>query len=71
MLPKNFIRIKSSGLLKVYEMTLKNSREQLKKTEEMFRIGQVANRIIPARCVRAMTDSKYSADIGSYSAISA
>jgi len=36
--------LKAQELLKVYEVSLKNSQEQLKKTEELLRIGQVAKK---------------------------
>ncbi|HCK99654.1 MAG TPA: hypothetical protein DHW42_06075 [Candidatus Marinimicrobia bacterium] len=36
--------LKARELLNVYEMALKNSREQLGKTEEMYKIGQVAKK---------------------------
>lgn len=41
---KFYTVLKTQELLKVYEMTLKNSQEQLKKTEEMLKIGQVAKK---------------------------
>ncbi|HQQ85934.1 MAG TPA: TolC family protein [Candidatus Marinimicrobia bacterium] len=43
---KFYTVLKAKELLKVYEMTLKNSQEQLKKTEEMYKIGQVAKKDI-------------------------
>ncbi|MCK4716300.1 MAG: TolC family protein, partial [Candidatus Marinimicrobia bacterium] len=36
--------LKARELLNVYKMALKNSREQLVKTEEMYKIGQVAKK---------------------------
>ncbi len=36
--------LKAKGLLNVYKVSLKNSREQLVKTEEMYKIGQVAKK---------------------------
>jgi outer membrane protein TolC len=36
--------LKAQELLKVYELALENSRQQLSKTEEMFKIGQVAKK---------------------------
>jgi outer membrane protein TolC len=36
--------LKAQELLKVYQISLENSRNQLKKTQELFRIGQVAKR---------------------------
>ena len=41
---KFYAVLKSQELLKVYEKSLENSREQLKKTEEMYKIGQVAKK---------------------------
>ncbi|MFH1212711.1 MAG: TolC family protein [Candidatus Neomarinimicrobiota bacterium] len=41
---KFYTVLQAKELLKVYEMTQKNSQEQLKKTEEMFKIGQVAKK---------------------------
>ncbi|MCK4641346.1 MAG: TolC family protein [Candidatus Marinimicrobia bacterium] len=36
--------LKAKGLLNVYKVSLKNSQEQLVKTEEMYKIGQVAKK---------------------------
>lgn len=41
---KFYAVLKAQELLKVYEKSLENSREQLKKTEEMYKIGQVAKK---------------------------
>jgi outer membrane protein len=41
---KFYTLLKAQELLKVYQMALQNSQEQLKKTDEMFRIGQVAKK---------------------------
>lgn len=41
---KFYTVLKAQELLKVYEKSLENSREQLKKTEEMYKIGQVAKK---------------------------
>jgi len=41
---KFYSLLKAQELLKVYQVALQNSREQLKKTDEMFRIGQVAKK---------------------------
>ncbi len=42
---ENFYNVlKARELLNVYKMALKNSREQLVKTEEMYKIGQVAKK---------------------------
>lgn len=53
---KFYTVLKAQELLKVYEMTLKNSQEQLKKTEEMFRIGQVAKKDLFKSQVREGND---------------
>ena len=41
---KFYTLLKAQELLKVYQLALQNSQEQLKKTDEMFRIGQVAKK---------------------------
>jgi len=41
---KFYTVLKARELLKVYEKSLENSREQLKKTKEMYKIGQVAKK---------------------------
>jgi len=53
---KFYAVLKAQELLKVYEMTLKNSQEQLKKTEEMFKIGQVAKKDLFKAQVREGND---------------
>ncbi|MDD5539372.1 MAG: TolC family protein [Candidatus Marinimicrobia bacterium] len=53
---KFYTVLKAQELLKVYEMTLKNSQEQLKKTEEMFKIGQVAKKDLFKAQVREGND---------------
>jgi len=53
---KFYMVLKAQELLKVYEMTLKNSQEQLKKTEEMFKIGQVAKKDLFKAQVREGND---------------
>lgn len=53
---KFYTVLKAQELLKVYEMTLKNSQEQLKKTEEMFKIGQVAKKDLFKSQVREGND---------------
>jgi len=41
---KFYSLLKAEELLKVYQVALQNGQEQLKKTDEMFRIGQVAKK---------------------------
>lgn len=41
---KFYAVLKAQELLKVYEKSLENSQEQLKKSEEMYKIGQVAKK---------------------------
>ena len=41
---KFYTLLKAQELLKVYQVALQNGQEQLKKTDEMFRIGQVAKK---------------------------
>jgi len=53
---KFYTVLKTQELLKVYEMTLKNSQEQLKKTEEMLKIGQVAKKDLFKAQVREGND---------------
>ncbi|MDO9548764.1 MAG: TolC family protein [Candidatus Marinimicrobia bacterium] len=48
--------LKAQELLKVYEKSLENSREQLKKTEEMHKIGQVAKKDLFKAQVREGND---------------
>lgn len=53
---KFYTVLKAQELLKVFEMSLKNSQEQLKKTDEMYRIGQVAKKDLYKAQVRAGND---------------
>jgi len=53
---KFYAVLKAQELLKVYEKSLENSREQLKKTEEMYKIGQVAKKDLFKAQVREGND---------------
>ncbi len=53
---KFYAVLKAQELLKVYEKSLENSREQLKKTEEMHKIGQVAKKDLFKAQVREGND---------------
>lgn len=53
---KFYTVLKAQEFLKVYQKSLENSREQLKKTEEMYKIGLVAKKDLYKAQVREGTD---------------